>query len=42
MMTLELSVSDSPNFGITYGHHSDDSIGVIYDPRVFNYSPREH
>jgi hypothetical protein len=29
------TVSDAPSCGITYGHHSDDSRGVIYDRNVF-------
>jgi hypothetical protein len=40
-MTLEPSVSDAPNCGITYDRHSDNSRGVIYAPRVFNYAPRD-
>jgi hypothetical protein len=32
MMTLESSVSDAPNCGITYNHHYDDSRGVKYVP----------
>ncbi len=24
------------------GHHFDDSIGVIYAPRVINYAPGDH
>ncbi len=42
MKTLELSVSDAPNCGITNDHHSDDSRGVIYALGVFNNAPREH
>jgi hypothetical protein len=34
MVTLELSVSDAPN--------CDDSEGVIYATKVFNYAPKEH
>ncbi len=29
------TVSDAPSCGITYGHHSDDSRGVIYDRNIF-------
>ncbi len=35
-------VSDAPSCGITYGHHSYDTRGVIYAPRVVNYAPRQH
>jgi len=34
-------VSDAPSCGITYGHHSDNSRGVIYTPTVVNCAPRE-
>jgi len=29
------SAIDAPSCGITYGHHSDDSRGVIYDRNIF-------
>ncbi len=32
-------VSDAPSCGITYGHHSDNSRGVIYTPTVLNCAP---
>ncbi len=35
-------ICDTPNCGITYDHHSDNSRGVIYAPRVINNAPREH
>ncbi len=35
-------ISDAQNFGLTYDCHSDDSGGVIYAPRVINYTLREH
>jgi hypothetical protein len=28
-------VSDAPNCGITYDHHSDDSSSIIYDHNMF-------
>jgi hypothetical protein len=28
-------VSDAPNCGVTYNHHSDDYRGVIYDRNMF-------
>ena len=28
-------VSDAPNCGVTYNHHSDDSSGVIYNHNMF-------
>jgi hypothetical protein len=28
-------VSDAPNCGVTYNHHSDDTRGVIYDCNMF-------
>jgi hypothetical protein len=32
-------ISDDPSCGVTY-HHSDDSRGVIYAPRVVNFAPK--
>ncbi len=33
--------NDVTTWSITYDCHSDNSSGVIYAPRVFNYAPRE-
>jgi hypothetical protein len=32
-------ISDDPSCGVTY-HNSDDSRGVIYAPRVVNFTPK--
>jgi hypothetical protein len=42
MTTVESSLSEASNCGATYDCHSDNSRGVTYAPRVFNYAPREH
>jgi len=35
-------VSDTHTCGIIYDDHSDDSIGVIYAPRVIYYASIKH